>query len=255
MSFIYHRKAWIHTQSIPDVKGVFSSLLVVDGKALFLKEHIQRIKKHCQIANINFSGIEIQILQKLIRINQADKGRYRLRLIIERQGVTACLSKEPMNKKQIALCLYPTHLENTDHNLKIWPYKRELPLLYAKSQEVEDCIILDPLGAILETGIANLFWVRENTFFYPDPCLPYFQGITLNQAIAIAKELKLEVKKGRFFLKDLNRSTLFYCNAIKGILPVKKLEGQKLFLDPILIDTYLQMYQKKADLRSVGLLD
>lgn len=254
MNFIYHREKFILVASIPQIQGVFSTLLIEDGKLFFFKEHIQRIKEHCKTAHIDFPGLEITVLRKLILLNQFTQGRYRLRVIVSNKGLTVTLEKEPPYKKEIHLCFYPHPLSIFAPNIKMWPYtKRKKMLFYAQNQKADDCLTFDSFGNLLEAGVGNVFWIRKNTFFYPDPALSYFKGIVLEQAISIAKELQLSVKSGIFSYKDLDQSTVFYCNSIKGILPVKYLENQKLFFDQTLINLYLQLYRNVAHASATNL--
>jgi len=95
---------------------------------------------------------------------------------------------------------------------------------------------------LLETSVANVFWIKNNSLHFPDPKLLYFRGIVLTTALVIAKKLKMKVQYGKYTIKDLSGSHLFYCNSMKGILPVKSLENTPLSWDLSLQNTLLEQY-------------
>jgi len=209
--------------------GVFTTILIEDARIYFLEEHLIRLQEHAKKLNILINPISEKVLFQLIEKNKAIKGKWRIRIIITTKIVLATIQKEKSSQvEKISLNLFQMPFVSAEAKLKTLANFKRLELLeYANKKGFNDCITFDENQNILETSIANIFWIKDSSFYYPDPKLPYLQGITLSFAIKVAKKINLNIQSGKYKLNHLEDAEVFYCNSMKKILPVIQIENIK----------------------------
>lgn len=242
-------------------QAIFTTILVKDAKAYFLQSHIKRIKSHCKKMNIPFPLISLESLKKLIKKNKANIGSYRLKVIVtagseyEKGAVLITLEKEePLLKKSLELCVYKKPTSFPPLRIKSLVYYDRFVLReFAQKHGFDDCVTFDANQYLLEASVANIFWIKNKTLYFPSPRLLYFRGIILVSALVIARKLKLKIQCGNYTVKDLHNANLFYCNNIMGILPVKSLKNVSLDYDQNLQSCFLNQYSLFANCHAVDL--
>jgi branched-subunit amino acid aminotransferase/4-amino-4-deoxychorismate lyase len=207
-------------------EGIFTTILVENKKIYFLEKHLVRLKKHAKALNIPIKSIHPKSLFQLIEKNNAQKGIWRLKITYTDNKRLITLQKEPLVKKSLKLTVDHEFKPSKNAKIKTLYYSKRLQLLNeVKKMGYDDCIVFDDSQNILETTIANIFWIKKDTFCYPDPKLPYLFGITLEIAIKLAKSLKLKIESYKFKLNQLEDASIFYCNSIKKIKAVEEIEN------------------------------
>lgn len=90
-----------------------------------------------------------------------------------------------------------------------------------------DGVCLDIQGHVVETTMANLFWVKDKTLYTPTLASAGVAGIARRLILELAPTLGLEVVVGRFVLEHLEQADeVFISNAIVEVAPVTELAGQ-----------------------------
>lgn len=129
-------------------------------------------------------------------------------------------------------CYPEVFYEKSPHFKKMDFAKRLRLLKLAHLKKVSDWIFFNKEGFLLETSISNLFWIKKDSLYTPDPSLPYYFGVTLQVVIEAAKNLGYRtyfVKKKEDDLKEADQ--VFICNSMKEIVDVYELDGEKLNRD------------------------
>jgi len=74
----------------------------------------------------------------------------------------------------------------------------------AESNGYDDIILLDKDGIVMGGTTFGIAWIKNNTFFSPDPeTLCLLKSITLKIIIECCNELNILVVVGKFFKEDL----------------------------------------------------
>jgi branched-subunit amino acid aminotransferase/4-amino-4-deoxychorismate lyase len=124
--------------------------------------------------------------------------------------------------------------------LKTIPYQRPLPQIktgamaesillkrQAQSEGFDDLLFINPNGACSEASTSNIFLVRDDALFTPEPqrdgCLP---GITRLQVLEAASILGISAFDTQpLSLPDIrNAQALFLTNAAQGIIPARSID-------------------------------
>lgn len=87
-----------------------------------------------------------------------------------------------------------------------------------------DGIVLDIHGRVIETTMANLFWVRDRQLYTPKLESAGVAGVARRLVIEHAPQLGLTVQIGEFGLEDVQQATeIFITNSILGVAPVTQI--------------------------------
>ena len=97
---------------------------------------------------------------------------------------------------------------------------------------------------ILETSFGNIFWIKNNSFYFPSKKLPYLFGITLKNLIKAAEKLKMEIIEGVFTVKDLEGANVFLSSSTLDFVNVSKIDNFKFSRDYKLEDVLRKELEK-----------
>ncbi len=210
-------------------EGVFTTMLLEEGKIPFFSAHLQRLKEHAQKIGILCPEITLAMIRDLACANKAETGVFRLRATVSATACLLMLQKKDPPSSPFRLTVYPEGIQHPLSRIKTLCYLERFFLLsYAKERGFDDCVTLNPEGYVLEASFANLFWMKGRTLFYPARSLPYLFGISLSHILQAAQGAPLSVEECLAKPGDLRGSSLYLCNCIQGFQPVRQLEGVSL---------------------------
>lgn len=213
-------------------EGIFTTLRVHDGKCEFYQAHLQRLQAQAQALHFSLPAFESQWIQELIQRNQAEKGTWRLKIMVtlqeEHKVGNVCMTVHPYQEavgESCSLGLFPYPLESPLAHIKTLAYLDHLHVrAYGKRQGHVDAITTTREGFLLETGCANIFWINEQGCWIPDRQLPYLKGILLQKLIEYTP---FPIHFVQMKLNQLPAGTSFYlCNTLMHIRPVIAIEHQ-----------------------------
>jgi len=215
------------TPGVFKAKGVFETMLGLDGVAIDGEEHLRRLKQGLQALKIKAPKIDPLILGQLLKINRLSCAR--LRIMVWQEGkqvhvAAMALAYKIPDQKPLKVCLIQTNREATrrwasvkslDYELFVKAYTK------AQAQRFDEALLLNAKNFIFEASRANIFWMK-NAILYTTPlssgCL---NGITRQQVIAQTKRLGLVVREKNCTLAVLKQAdAVFLTNSLVGICPI-----------------------------------
>jgi branched-chain amino acid aminotransferase len=221
--------------------ALFETIRIIDGEPQFIEDHFIRLKKGMKIlkmrsGNISFKEIKAQII-KLVEKNHIRKGG-RVRLTVFRTG-EGYYAPENEDKSYV---IEATHLGNDNYTLNekglvIDVYsdiKRNKNILsqikttnkipnvltgiYKNEMGLDDCIVLNDHGRIVEALSSNIFLYKNNNLYTPSLEEGCMDGVMRRQVLRIAKQLNIKIFEGMLNGSMLLQADeLFLTNAIAGI--------------------------------------
>lgn len=228
--------------------GLYETMLLRNNQILHQELHWKRfwaglnLLKFTIPKQLNETFFEQQIIELATKNNHSELGRIRLQ-VLAKNGIppfeaqyyieTQALDSEIFANQKQGLKLEvlnnftkPTQPES---NFKI-SHSLHYPLAKAaiQAQNIDDVLLQNDAGNIIESAIANLFWIKENKIFTPpisDACLAgtmrsfLIKKMAEHQIAIIEKSVSLEVL--------LTADELFLCNSIRGIRWVASLCGTR----------------------------
>lgn len=225
--------------------GLFETLLAINGRAMFLKEHWQRMNNGLAILNIpppfDYPALE-NIVEQLLIKNQLMSGNATLRLTITRgagpRGVlpagnfspnyfmtASVYSPNPINSfKTIFSSIRRNEYSPTTKLKSINYLDNILARLEADKAGVHDALFLNTQGNVTESTAANIFLVHNQTVFTPPVADGLIPGIIRAVVIDICSQLNIPVKEISITPEALLAAEeVFLTNSLIGIQPVSSI--------------------------------
>jgi len=225
--------------------GLFETMLCIDGELQLAAYHWQRLFEGMELLHYELPQhftvemLEKEILktiaknqlQKLCRIRlQVYPGSGGLFEMEDRkpQYLIECYELEPgiikLNENGLTLGIYSNMRKSND---VIANLKSCNALIYAmaareaKEQQWNDALVCNTAGNIIESAIANIFWVKDNQLFTPHLYEGCIAGVMRRHIME-----NFEVTEQPLSAKMLhNADEIFLTNAIRRIKWVKQIDN------------------------------
>lgn len=222
--------------------SLFETIRFSKGKVMFLADHIQRIKLSMTVLRMNvpgeFNTINIQsLILHLIEQNDIDSDA-RIRLTVFRNDggyytpdtndISFLIEAEVLETKGYIInqkgLWVDVYAEIKKPISKIANLKTGSALIYVmagltkKSLKLDDCLLINDNGHIIESISSNIFVVKNGSLYtspLSDGCI---DGVMRKQILAIASANRILTFEQSLTLNTLmTGDEVFFTNAIKGI--------------------------------------
>jgi para-aminobenzoate synthetase/4-amino-4-deoxychorismate lyase len=215
-------------------KGVFETMLVVDGRPVELDAHIARLAASLETL---FGQEPPEGVHDLVRdrANGISLGRLRLTIAPDRSGSFAVDAEAGEVDPGL---VFPSREQAADlRSLAVdgglgehkWVDRALLEGAEAGASESTVPLLLDSDGAVLEASRANVFLVRGGTLTTPPTDGRILLGIARRCAIEVAREHGVEVRERAVRLDDLLQADeVFLSGSVRGVEPVRSVDGASL---------------------------
>jgi branched-subunit amino acid aminotransferase/4-amino-4-deoxychorismate lyase len=223
--------------------GLFESIRVMNGRPLSLDLHYMRLMEGAQALKMrvpSFMTLEFfqESIVELIKKSQLEQGA-RVRFSLDRiaggtykpisNDCTYFIEIYPINENKFALnskgLEVDLFMDLRKNKCKLSNYKTKNGLLYvmssiaAQENNLDEYLILNPQGNVLESSSCNLFVVSNSVLYTPgldDGCLG---GVMRMNIINLALANGIKVYECSILPQNLLAGTeLFLTNAIKGLV-------------------------------------
>lgn len=229
--------------------AVFETIKVSYSKILFWEDHYFRLMASMRILrmeipmNFTLEFLESQI-QDLIRSNDLSGITVRVKLIVFRNSnglylpdnnsVEFIISTKTLNEdfyqlqdKNYVIDLYKDYFVSADLLSTLKTNNRIINVtgsIYAKENELDNCLLLNNQKHVVEALNANIFLVKGNTIKTPplsDGCI---KGVMRKQIIDIIKLLPdFTIEESQISPFELQQADeIFLTNVISGIIPISR---------------------------------
>lgn len=232
--------------------GVFTTAKVLDGKVEQLAAHIERLTTSCETLNIALPDMTT-VTNELITVAK----RYRLsvaKVIItagdggrgySRQGCqtsNVIITFHPFPEHYAGLQQQGLHLGVSSLQLGISPLLSGIKHLNRLEQVLirqevdnraeDDLLVLNYFDNIVEASAANVFWLKNKTWYTPELKESGVDGLMRNHILqTTGNYCKIEIVNVKLAAL-VNIEAMFICNSVMGIMPVRQFQHQKLALMP-----------------------
>ncbi|MBK6342177.1 MAG: aminotransferase class IV [Flavobacteriales bacterium] len=221
--------------------GLFESIRVVGGKPCFLDAHWARMSTGADLLRITLpKGFDRQrfgeAVQAIIEKSGITSGRMRFTLFRGGSGYYRPETDQGAYTIELRALADPHHVLNPNGLLvDIWPEMRKpvnelsrhktlncqyyiMAALWSRARGLDDCLLQNDRGNIIESSAGNLFIVSNGVLYTPsltDGCLG---GVMRAQVINLAIANGIKVYECSLNPQNLLAADeLFFTNAIQGI--------------------------------------
>ena len=216
--------------------GVFEGIRSYKGRVFKLDEHLQRL----------YDSAKAIMLEIPISIEEMDDAY--IRLVVTRGVGDLGLDPDKCPVPTIIIiadkiALYPPHLyddgleivtvsvrrnyaEAISPRIKSLNYLNNiLAKIEGKQAGVEEVLMLNAEGYVVECSGDNIFFIKENIIVTPPTHLGILEGVTRNAVIDLARELGITVKEKVFTRHDLyTAEECFLTGTAAEVIPVVKID-------------------------------
>jgi branched-chain amino acid aminotransferase len=193
-----YEEAGLDSEGWPAGAGIFETVKTVDGLPWALSRHMRRALNSARRNDQPFPAEDLirTAVAETITANQFAIGR--LRLLFANNGSFRVTHQKYVEIDKSAK-LATRHLAYPNSGIveKRYPYTHNLQLLAeARRSGFDDCILINPDGAISETAIANLVFHLEGEWITPplsDGVLPgVMRALLIEKADVIVRQITAE---------------------------------------------------------------
>ncbi len=229
--------------------GVFETIAIVNGKALWLEEHLARFTKSAAELGI---AADLASIRKAIAALIGETGFHVLRLTLTRGPAARGLAGGGDSPSLLAtreslprgFLLQPARLATSAiRRNEFAPSSRLKTLSYvdaiaaareAAASGADDALMLNTSGRVASSTIANLFLLKGSELITPDLSQGILPGITRRAVLDLAPELGLDPIERTVALQELTTAdAVFLTNSLRFIRPVAELDGRALGQRPL----------------------
>jgi para-aminobenzoate synthetase / 4-amino-4-deoxychorismate lyase len=209
--------------------GVFSTMLVVEGRPVELDPHLALLRASVRtLFGVTLPGHAAELVAE--EAHGLELGRVRLSFAVAPDGQPRLEAlARPVDQAIVlpddALDLRSTAVAGWNGAHK-WADRRLLDRLDADAAPA-GALLVDGDGRVLETTRANVFALgRDGVLRTPPADGAILPGVTRAQAIAIAEEAGIAVREEALRLDALRTAReVFATGSIRGVEPVRSLDG------------------------------
>lgn len=241
--------------------GGFTTLRVVRGELCFWSRHLDRLQELARVLDLQVNWEDLQIALRIVARKMPNGV---VKIIISRgEGGRGYLP--PEQEAQTLIFHWPDAtlqwhpdlpltlpIEAVSLNRQLgWcsPFLRGLKTLNRLDQvllrqeldqhQASEGLVFDLEGQLVSGVQSNVFWCRDGQWYTPSLQRAGIAGTLRAELLARAEQQRVRVQIGRLTrTQDTGESGyalqgLFFCNALRGIQPVRRLDGQELPVDAV----------------------
>ncbi|HXB41064.1 MAG TPA: aminotransferase class IV [Bacteroidia bacterium] len=228
--------------------SLFETIRVIDGKVMYLHDHLRRIKIGMTVLRMNIpvdfnvENISRLISELIAKNNISNDARVRLTIFRNEGGfytpytndISFLLEGEDLGFKGGYILNEVGYTVDVFHDIK--KHKNKLSNLktgnaliyvlagiYKKDIKMDDCLIINEDGNVCESISSNIFIVKNGALYTPALNEGCVEGVMRRQIIEIAQSHRIlcyEIPLA--FNALMNCDEMFLCNTIQGVRWVEK---------------------------------
>lgn len=222
--------------------ALFETVRLVNGKPLFLQEHVNRLIEGLQVMkmqtpiNLNASIMERLIAELSLKNGISTDGRARFSVYRNNGGfytptdnqVSFLLEVYPiqesgyqLNQKGLIVDLFVDFKKSANPLASIKSANSAIYVMagvYKTQHQLDDCVLLNDKSQIIESISSNIFAVKNGVLYTPPVTDGCVNGVMRKKIIEIAQANKIAVYESSITQSVLlGADELFLTNTIKGI--------------------------------------
>lgn len=236
--------------------GLFETIKVRDGVAVFLKRHLERLNSGCERLHIPYPGADSLALEASNLCRRSTSNRAVLKIIVTR-GSGGRGYRQPdviQPTRVLSLHPYPDYPESyreqgivarfCNTRLGLNPalagikHLNRLEQVMARAEwndtSIQEGLMLDVNDRVIEGTMTNLFYIKNNCLYTAALTHSGVAGIMRRIIMDISTEHDLAVIEHEFSIDELlSAEEIFVCNSVIGIWPIRQIETAHFAVGPV----------------------
>ncbi|WP_027633881.1 aminotransferase class IV [Clostridium hydrogeniformans] len=219
-------------EDIISKNNIYEVIRVIDGVPLFLKEHMDRMKKSFSIMGIeqlfNYEDLN-KVIDDLVTFNNRKEGNIKVVYAADRNRLSSyyipySYPKENLYKEGVHTIAFHGERENPNAKVINNGFREKVNEAIEQNNAYE-AILIDNEGRITEGSRSNIFMIMNNTVI-TSPVEAVLPGVTRAVIMKVCGKLNLNIEEREVHeeeLKDLQG--LFISGTSPKVLPIKSVDS------------------------------
>jgi len=245
-------------------EGLFETLLAVDDRIIFLKEHLSRLYRGAKVIGLDIPVTPERLtgwMKKTVRAHPDRITKLRLTLTageaarwVGRQGkpqviLSASPHTMPARPFRIQVSRFRVDHKSVFRRIKTLSYViHAAALLQSRRAGCDDALLLNQDDKVAEVTSANVFWVKNGRIFTPPISSGCLEGITRKIVLREARRIGHSIaEKNCSLLQLLDSDELFISSSLKLVVGVSLVKAgrksHRVATGPITADLAEQFYR------------
>ena len=232
-------------------KIIYEVMRVIEGKALFLREHLQRMEKSFKLMGKNFSYEYEKIgeyVEKVILANDKKDGNLKITFNIDKDEMKVFYIKHSyptndMYRDGVKTILYHGERKNTNAKIIDSDFRAKVNKKI-KNENAFEAILIDKNGFITEGSKSNIFLIKGDKLVTSkvEEVLP---GVTRSKIIKKCKESGIKFEESNIKYNDLEEfDAMFISGTSPGILPISQVDNIPMDVKNKLMRRIIELYNE-----------
>jgi branched-chain amino acid aminotransferase len=239
----------------PDMSAdtYYEVIRLMDGKLLFLHDHLKRLQNSLEGSGIEFPGVNTLVshLGLLLKQNSLSFGNIRICLKPSKENGADLLCyfipffypSASMYKEGVRLLSYP--YTRPQPGIKKWDdHFRSSVGRYIQDHEIYEAILINKRNQVTEGSRSNLFFIDRQDCLITAPTKEVLPGITRKYVLEIARETGISVIEKSMGLGSLGGlASAFLSGTSPKVLPVNQLDTFHFEVDHPLLQLFMIRFE------------
>ncbi len=239
--------------------GAFETIYSVSKEVHYLPEHYARLSEAAQYYRLplEYSLAQIdEVISELLDRNSLEQARIRLTLTAAHTDYSApqisshlTITASPYERSEQSVSLVTAPASQFDCPLstrKSTSYASYLVAKqYAQTKGVDDTLLLDHTGNLIESSSSNIFLARNGIWQTPDLTSAGLAGIQRDKVLLALDELKIPCSIEP--LQDYRADFAFICNSLIGLQFVTRINDYHFPRDSASCSAQVQAIRRHLD--------
>jgi len=233
-------------------KIIYEVLRVIDGKAIFLENHLIRMKNSFELIGekftLSYEDINIQI-DKLIKNEKKFVGNIKITYGISTKElriffIEHSYPSDEMYENGVETILYFGERENPNAKIVNEDF-REKVNKEIKDKNAYEAILVDNNGFITEGSKSNIFMIKGNKLLtsHASAVLP---GVTRGEIIKLAEMLGIDSEEVEYKYLDVEKlDGMFISGTSPKVLPIKQVNNIRVDVNNIIVRKLMLEYDNQ----------
>ncbi|MFZ1684241.1 MAG: aminotransferase class IV [Candidatus Zixiibacteriota bacterium] len=221
-------------------EGLFETLLGIDDRPIFTKEHLARLHKGARVIGLKLpvsDAVLVQWMKKTLKAHPDRVKKLRLTMTsgesarwVGRQGkpqviLSASPHEIPREPFRLIVSDFKVDHASVFRNIKTLSYVISAAALrQAKERKFDDAILLNERNEVAEVTSANIFWSQGKRVYTPPLSAGCLDGITRKFVLKEADKVGITIVERRVDLSGLLRADeIFISSSLKLVAPVSEI--------------------------------
>ncbi|OOM16295.1 aminotransferase class IV [Clostridium saccharobutylicum] len=233
-------------------KIIYEVLRVIDGKPIFLENHLERMKNSFKLINKEFTLKYDEIsakINRLIQLENKTEGNIKLTYGINEKVLRVFFIQhsypsEDLYEHGVKTILYFGERENPNAKIVNDNFREKVSKEITASNAFE-AILVDRNGYITEGSKSNIFMVKNGELL-TSPTKAVLPGVTRGEIIKIAEKLGIRVKEVEYRYDEINKlDGMFISGTSPKVLPINKVDNVELNQNNDIIINLMREYDNE----------